>query len=139
MKVDRRLQQNIYDSKAFLILILLCSLQTSDLADGHETEANIIEAKASETLNKSNQALDTTKEAVDEQEKTTDGIEELLKKLNRTIALHEQAANDVKQARNDTKVALDDANALYKNGTTPLPDIGLPEMRGNPQFINTDF
>ena len=65
------------------------------------------------------------------QKKTSEGIEELLKKLNKTITLHEQAESAVKRSRDDSKNALDEANELYENGTAPLPDLGLLEMQGN--------
>ena len=65
------------------------------------------------------------------QQKTSDGIEELLKKLNRTIVLQEQAASATDKSRDDSQSALDEANELYENGTAPLPDLGLLEMQGN--------
>ena len=65
------------------------------------------------------------------QQKTSDGIEELLKKLNRTIMLQEQAASATDKSRDDSQSALDEANELYENGTAPLPDLGLLEMQGN--------
>ena len=65
------------------------------------------------------------------QKKTSEGIEELLKKLNKTITLHEQAESAVKQSYDDSRNALDEANELYKNGTVALPDLGLLEMQGN--------
>ena len=65
------------------------------------------------------------------QKKTSEGIEELLKKLNKTITLHEQAESAVKRSRDDSQNALEEANELYKNGTAPLPDLGLLEMQGN--------
>ena len=67
---------------------------------------------------------------MDAQEKTSDGIEELLKKLNKTITLHERVASAVNKSRDDSQSALDEANELYKNGTAPLPDLGLSEMQG---------
>lgn len=79
--------------------------------------------------------MSSTKKAVNEQQKTSDGIEELLKKLNRTIALYEQAANATKKSRDDSQSALDEANELYKNGTAPIPDLGLLEMQGDAMVI----
>lgn len=103
--------------------------KTSDLADRHEKEANTIAEKAIETKNKSQQAYDATQGAAKELKKTTDGIEELLKKLNKTITLHEQAADAVNQSRGAAQIALDEANELYETGIEPLTDIGLPEMK----------
>jgi len=103
--------------------------ETGILADRHEKEAETITKKANETLNKSQQAFSATEEAVDAQEKTSDGIEELLKKLNKTITLHERVASAVNKSRDDSQSALDEANELYKNGTAPLPDLGLSEMQ----------
>ena len=109
-------------------------LQTSDLADRHEKEANTIAEKAIETKNKSQQAYDATQGAAKELKKTTDGIEELLKKLNKTITLHEQAADAVNKSRGAAQIALDEANELYETGIEPLTDIGLPEMKGKAAF-----
>lgn len=85
---------------------------------------------ANETLNKSKQALNATEQAMDAQKKTSHDIEELLRKLNRTIDLHEQAAGAVEESRDDAQNALDEALELYKNGTAPLPDLGLSDMQG---------
>ena len=116
---------------------LVCSFfQTSVLANKHKEEAELITEKASETLNKSKEVLNATEEAVHAQERTSDGIEELLKKLNRTITLHDQAAIDAEKSHVDSQSALDEANELYENGTAPLPDLGLLEMQG--EFIGRE-
>lgn len=69
------------------------------------------------------------------QKRTSYDIEELLRKLNRTIELHQQAAPAAEKSREDSQNALDEANELYKNGTAPLPDLGLSAMQGNSQAM----
>ena len=93
-------------------------------------EAEDVIEMANETLHKSKQALNATKHANNAQKKTTDGIDELLKKLNRTIDLHEQAKSAAEKSRQESHNALDEAVELYENGTAPLPDLGLSEMKG---------
>lgn len=93
-------------------------------------EAEDVIEKTNETLHKSKQALNATEHAMNAQEKTTDGIEELLKKLNRTIDLHEQAESAAEKSREEAQNAMDEAVELYENGTAPLPDLGLSEMQG---------
>lgn len=93
-------------------------------------EAEDVIEKANETLHKSKQALNATVHAMNAQEKTTDGIEELLKKLNRTIDLHEQAESAAEKSREEAQNVMDEAVELYENGTAPLPDLGLSEMQG---------
>lgn len=93
-------------------------------------EAEDVIEKTNETLHKSKQALNATEHAMNAQEKTTDGIEELLKKLNRTIDLHEQAESAAEKSRKEAQNAMDEAVELYENGTAPLPDLGLSEMQG---------
>lgn len=93
-------------------------------------EAEDVIEKANETLHKSKQALNATEHAINAQKMTTNGIEELLKKLNRTIDLHEQAESAAQTSREEAQNAMDEAVELYENGTAPLPDLGLAEMQG---------
>lgn len=112
------------------LCFLFFFLKTSILADKHEMEAEVVIEKANETLQKSKQALNATEHAMNAQKKTTDSIEELLKKLNRTIDLREQAESAAEQSREEAQNAMDEAVELYENGTAPLPDLGLSAMQG---------
>jgi len=93
-------------------------------------EAEDVIEKANETLLKSKQAHNATEHAMNAQKKTTDDMEELLKKLNRTIDMHEQAESAVETSREEAQNAMGEAVELYENGTAPLPDLGLLEMQG---------
>lgn len=103
--------------------------ETSLLADKHENEADGVIENANEILNKSKQAVSDTEKVVTAQKKTTDGLEELIRKFNKTIQMHKQAANTADKSRGSSQSALGEANELFENGTAPLPEFGLQEMK----------
>lgn len=79
--------------------------------------------------------MSDTEKVVTAQKKTTDGLEELIRKFNKTIQMHKQAANTADKSRGSSQSALDEANELFENGTAPLPEFGLQEMKGDVRAV----
>ncbi|EDO36523.1 predicted protein, partial [Nematostella vectensis] len=103
--------------------------ETKKLADKHENQADEITQKAVQAANASEQAVKTVDKAVEAQNQTSIDLAELRRMLGEVEQLHVTTRANASKARDRAQNAMRDADELYKNGTAPLPDLGIDAIR----------
>ena len=104
--------------------------QAEQLATKHEQEADKIMEVAQKVREKSRKAVSVTGEAVHAQKEASVDIDELRKRLALVEQLKTKAVENSTQSHSRSQQALDEAEILYANGTSPLPDLGITELQG---------
>ena len=104
--------------------------QAEQLATKHEQEADKIMEVAQKVREKSRKAVSVTGEAVHAQKEASVDIDELRKRLALVEQLKTKAVENSTQSHSRSQQALDEAEILYANGISPLPDLGITELQG---------
>ena len=107
-----------------------CHFKTKKLADKHEAHADEITTKSVEAAKASQEVVKVVDEAVKVQNQTSVDIEDLYRRLGETEQLQVTAKMNATEAHERSSKALHEANELYKNGTSPLPDLNITAIEG---------